>query len=789
MEYDNELMGALSAAMQPATQAYMQEQAALDGRMMAEPDWVQARDPSLNRFVFNPNQTVGGLAAVESSPYSGGMGGEAMDSSYFEGGVPGGQYLGLNEAIQPTYYLGQRFGKPVQDTVTLSTLTSGNPHRVINKTTGEVIYEGATPQGVVGALDQLTQGGNQDEWEIQQALGDQWSTVAKQERMENVFTDKFLPMALAAVSGGTLGPVIGAKLGAGKLAAAAGTGLASGAGSTAGHLIGGKPLDEALKAGAITGLTAGAVSGLGSALSGKTALAGAGGSKIGSLAPDGLQGFTPFDPSSITMADLGLGGLGAAGSAAASAADPIMTVVGNKIGSGVGSGFGGAAGAVGGGLSNIGADLVDQASLGRLADSYNQQPDYGVETPGITVTSTPTAPVSAGGALGAATGAAGYEILPDGTIQFNQTPDQIDVYGKKNPTVPLGSIAGVAPELLQPVDVAQSVTQQPGAPEDPEIKVTGKKPINLLPNVPVDPVQDILQTEGKSLEQEQAEAAEKKGGLGIIGKIGAGLTVADLLGKLLGGGGGGGNNLGPGAAALGTRASLDPVFGAQLPAPRAGGIFSPSSLAPRDMSGIDFARYGYGPAQSFFENVPRNADEYRSALSAATAPRPVTPGAGSVPVPPILQQPFDPNLNTGAAPADAIRRLVPDATDAQITEYLATPEGAQFMQALRDAGVVTAAKGGKMAAKRGAPKSRDAYAVKGPGTGRSDEIPALLSDGEYVIDAETVAMLGDGSSEAGAKRLDDFRVSIRKHKGRNLAKGKFSANAKRPENYLSGGRV
>lgn len=766
MEYDNELMGALSAAMQPATQAYMQEQAALDGRMMAEPDWVRARDPSLNRFVFNPNQTVGGRAVVESSPYSGGMGGEAMDSSYFEGGVPGGKYLGLNEAIQPTYYLGQRFGKPVQDTVTLSTLTSGNPHRVINKTTGKVIYEGSTPQGVVNALDQLTQGGNQDEWEIQQALGDQWSTVAKQERMENVFTDKFLPMALAAVSGGTLGPVIGAKLGAGKLAAAAGTGLASGAGSTAGHLIGGKPLDDALKAGAITGLTAGAVSGLGSALSGKTALAGAGGSEIGAGASGGLE-----------SANLGVSGLGSAGSAAAGAADPLITVVSNKLGNLASS-------ALGAGLGSIGADLASEASLGRLADSYNQQPDYGVETPGITVTSTPTAPVSAGGALGAVTGAAGYEILPDGTIQFNQTPDQIDVYGKKNPTVPLGSIAGLAPELLQPVSVTQVAD-----PDMITVKSTPTgKPINLLPNVPVDPVQDILKTEGKSLEQEQAEAAEKKkGGLGLLGKVTAGLTIFDLLSKLFGGGGGGGGNtLGPGAAALGTRASLDPIFGAQLPQPR--GIFSPSSFAPRDMSGVDFTRYGYGPAQSFFENVPRNAAEYRAAMTAASAPRPVTPGAGTVSVPPIFQQPaVEPS--TGAAPADAIRRLVPDATDAEITEFLASTEGAKFLQALRDAGVVTAAKGGKMAAKRGAPKSRDAYAVKGPGTGRSDEIPALLSDGEYVIDAETVAMLGDGSSEAGAKRLDDFRVSIRKHKGRNLAKGKFSANAKRPEKYLSGGRV
>lgn len=81
------------------------------------------------------------------------------------------------------------------------------------------------------------------------------------------------------------------------------------------------------------------------------------------------------------------------------------------------------------------------------------------------------------------------------------------------------------------------------------------------------------------------------------------------------------------------------------------------------------------------------------------------------------------------------------------------------------------------------------FAVRGPGDGRSDDIPAMLSDGEYVMDAETVSLLGNGSFEGGAKKLDEFRVNIRKHKGRNLAKGKFSANAKRPERYLAGGRI
>ena len=78
-------------------------------------------------------------------------------------------------------------------------------------------------------------------------------------------------------------------------------------------------------------------------------------------------------------------------------------------------------------------------------------------------------------------------------------------------------------------------------------------------------------------------------------------------------------------------------------------------------------------------------------------------------------------------------------------------------------------------------------AVRGAGDGRSDSVPALVSDGEYVVDAETVALLGNGSSKAGARVLDDMRVNIRKHKGKALAAGKFSNAAKRPEQYLRGG--
>jgi hypothetical protein len=75
------------------------------------------------------------------------------------------------------------------------------------------------------------------------------------------------------------------------------------------------------------------------------------------------------------------------------------------------------------------------------------------------------------------------------------------------------------------------------------------------------------------------------------------------------------------------------------------------------------------------------------------------------------------------------------------------------------------------------------FAVGGPGTGQSDDIPTMLSDGEYVIDADTVAALGDGSSKAGAEILDKFRQEIRSHK-RSAPTDRIPPKAKNPLAYL-----
>ena len=74
----------------------------------------------------------------------------------------------------------------------------------------------------------------------------------------------------------------------------------------------------------------------------------------------------------------------------------------------------------------------------------------------------------------------------------------------------------------------------------------------------------------------------------------------------------------------------------------------------------------------------------------------------------------------------------------------------------------------------------------GRGDGRSDHVEARLSPGEFVVDSETVSLLGNGNNDSGARKLDQMREAVRRHKGKNLAKGKFSPNAKDPMEYLIG---
>lgn len=70
--------------------------------------------------------------------------------------------------------------------------------------------------------------------------------------------------------------------------------------------------------------------------------------------------------------------------------------------------------------------------------------------------------------------------------------------------------------------------------------------------------------------------------------------------------------------------------------------------------------------------------------------------------------------------------------------------------------------------------------LKGPGDGMSDDIPATinarqparLADGEFVVPADVVSHLGNGSTDAGAKKLHEMMTKVRKERTGNPKQGK-----------------
>ena len=106
---------------------------------------------------------------------------------------------------------------------------------------------------------------------------------------------------------------------------------------------------------------------------------------------------------------------------------------------------------------------------------------------------------------------------------------------------------------------------------------------------------------------------------------------------------------------------------------------------------------------------------------------------------------------------------------------------------------VTAAQGGLMYAQGGIADLPNGYAaggklLRGPGDGMSDDIPARigqhqearLADGEFVMPADVVSHLGNGSTDAGAKQLYKMMENIRKARTGNPKQGKQI----KPDRYI-----
>ena len=113
---------------------------------------------------------------------------------------------------------------------------------------------------------------------------------------------------------------------------------------------------------------------------------------------------------------------------------------------------------------------------------------------------------------------------------------------------------------------------------------------------------------------------------------------------------------------------------------------------------------------------------------------------------------------------------VPDEFKQAGFDLLAGPGGAQYMLPIQEPAPITMqlqsgtgiGPSTNIQYRRGATAARggdvDAYpprigAISGPGTERSDDVPAMLSDGEFVFTAKAVRGAGGGSRENGNSNL------------------------------------
>jgi hypothetical protein len=618
--------------------------------------------------------------------------------------------------------------------------------RLLDKNTGEVVYEGVGYEGAQEAINRASaltaEQGAKAQWQIQTPNSQQesgYSVVANEKRSQSTVGDiaSFaLPIAMAIATAGASLP---AQMAAAGLAGAAGAGLAG---------------KNPLKAGLISAGTAGLMGGSGA----NEAIGKAVGSVGGALAAKTTEEV--------------------AKTAAEKAAEQIIVTGLSKAAQGAGS-------AIGNTLLSQGvkSGLSSVTGYKTPAEQYAQQP---------TQQPTPYAPINYGDVEpivvtggGSTTGLGGLAGLGGGItaslpalgglpmdVSLSQaTPTEQpktaeEIEAEKNPI----TVTGAGLESLTPDELLAAlggvgglaaatagggaggtaaandivVTGSESLTPDELLASLGGAPTSLLPDNFFDPASTDV---NKKLTAKDIADYLRLASLGVS-------TASGLLGGDKGGGSGGTIPVGMGG--------LSSLFNKQLPPSTllggaGGGALPASTLAAQGFrSPQNYYRYGYGPEQSFFDYATQGAPNTSRAYTGyegstaedAFAPQPVR-------LPPVT-------LPQGALPQVALPQPITTPVPnnpAAPSMYL--PDTTRF--------------------------ARGGFAVEGAGDGRDDKIPALLSDGEYVFDAETVALLGNGSNKAGAKLLDSFRVKVRKQKGKKLARGKFSDNAKRPEQYMAGG--
>jgi hypothetical protein len=139
-------------------------------------------------------------------------------------------------------------------------------------------------------------------------------------------------------------------------------------------------------------------------------------------------------------------------------------------------------------------------------------------------------------------------------------------------------------------------------------------------------------------------------------------------------------------------------------------------------------------------------------------------------------------VKPSAADVGIARRMGPGMLSAQYERSLTGQQSPRYMANYN----IPYAEGGEIQGYNLGGYSDGGRLLRGPGDGVSDDIPAMignrqparLADGEFVIPARIVSELGNGSTDAGAKRLYAMMDKIQAGRKKTVGKGNVAKDSK-----------
>jgi hypothetical protein len=212
------------------------------------------------------------------------------------------------------------------------------------------------------------------------------------------------------------------------------------------------------------------------------------------------------------------------------------------------------------------------------------------------------------------------------------------------------------------------------------------------------------------------------------------------------------------------------------------GTTTPAAQANRfGMNGLNFA----GLAGSGMYSAANHADILRMRGQQAPQPTTTTEVSGGIATPMMQAQPqtqptnpIAPNINIPQQ-QNVNQQLGLEAFYPMMEQQLAMRGSQLQSQNMADGGMAGGgynlggySDGGRL--------------LRGPGDGVSDSIPASignrqparLADGEFVVPARIVSEIGNGSTEAGARKLYAMMDRVQKARGKTTGKNKVAVNTK-----------